>query len=110
VNRSTICKYVKKHQRLQLLIQELTEEITDIAESHLIVALRGGKEWAIKLWLQERAQERGYGTRRLAFKDGEGNVSIPAVLVTDGRMTEEDWLAKYGNAGSPSAVEPSTTH
>jgi len=91
---------VQKHDELRLLIQDVNEEITDLAEGHLVAAVREGKEWAVKLWLQERGQERGYGQRRLAFKDQEGQMVVPATLVAQPRMSIEAWEAKYGSAGA----------
>lgn len=84
-----------------MLIADLTDEITDLAEGKLIIALRAGEPWAVKYWLDNRGQQRGYGIRRLAFKDGEGQVAIPAVLVTNGRMGIDEWEAAYGNGGEP---------
>lgn len=103
-----MCNFVKKHQRLQLLIQELTDETTDIAEGKLLIAIREGKDWAVRYWLDNRAQERGYGQRKLAFRDGDGAVMVPAVLVTDGRISTVEWQEKYGEPADPAL--PATTH
>lgn len=75
--------------------------MTDLAEAKLIIALREGKDWAVKYWLDNRGQARGYGIRKLAFKDGEGQVQVPAIMVTDGRMKIDEWEKKYGNGGEP---------
>lgn len=101
VDRSTICKFVKKHQKLQHLIADIVDEMNDLAEGHLLLALQKGEVWAIKYWLDSRGQERGYGIRKLAFRDQDGEITIPAVLITDGRMTEEEWDREYGNGGQP---------
>jgi len=93
VNRSTICRFVAKHHELQIQIIEKTEEMNDVAEAQLVQAVRKGEPWAVKYWLENRGQERGFGMRRMAFKDGEGNVQVPGVLVGSGRMSPEEWEA-----------------
>lgn len=109
VNRSTICKIVKKHPDLQLLIQDLGDQVSDIAESQLMKALRQGAPWAVKYWLDNRGQDRGYGVRKLSFRDEDGKMTVPAVLVTDGRMSIEAWERKYGAMSDDSGDSDETT-
>lgn len=101
MNRSSISRFIKNHERLQILIADLTDEVTDLAEAKLIIALRAGEPWAVKYWLDYKGQARGFGIRKLAFKDGEGKVMVPAVMVTNGRMGIEEWEKAYGNGGEP---------
>ena len=98
VSRSKLCRYIAKHHDLQVLIQEITEEYVDLAEGKLMLALKDGKEWAVRYYLENKGQARGFGVRKLAFKDGEGQTVVPAVLVTDGRMSQADWEARFGSA------------
>ena len=106
VKRPWLCKYIAKHQSLRDIIDETQDEVTDIAEGKLIAAMRNGEGWAIKYYLDNFGQKRGYGIRKLAFKDGEGQMIVPAVLVTNGRMTQEEWEAEYGPLGRPGAEQP----
>lgn len=95
VSPATVCRKVAKHHKLQVLITELTERHTDVAVGHLIAAVHAGKEWAIKKWLDDRGQSQGFGIRKLAFRDQQGQMMVPAVLVTNGRMSPDEFEAKY---------------
>lgn len=109
VSRPTLCRYLKRHPDLKAVIEETQDEVTDIAEGQLIAAMRKGEGWAIKYFLDNFGQKRGYGIRKLAFKDGDGQMIVPGVLISNGRMTEEEWLehARRYQAGlSPTAEIP----
>ena len=108
VTRSTICRFVAKHDRIRLLIEEITDEMNDVAEAQLSLAIKRGDPWAVKYWLENRGQSRGYGRRKMAFRDGEGNVQVPATLVTNGRMTEEEWANTDWAAASAAAPSDAT--
>lgn len=101
VSRSTICLFVRKHPKLQFVIDEVVAEWSDMAESQLYLAIGRGEAWAVKMQLERGGQDRGFGMRKLAFRDGEGNVALPAMLVVDHRMTPDDWEAKYGAKEAP---------
>jgi hypothetical protein len=96
VARSIVCRMVAKHDELRLLILALTDEVNDIAEGKLMMAINKGEPWAVKFWLENRGQARGFGQRKLAFKDQQGTIHVPAAFVSDGRMTTEDWDKQYG--------------
>lgn len=93
VGRMVVQRLVAKHHKLRVVIAEATDETNDIAEGQLMLAIKRGEGWAVKYWLDNRAQDRGFGIRKLAFKDQDGQIQIPAVLVTNPRMTVEEWEA-----------------
>lgn len=105
VHRSQICRMVRNNQKLQLVIAEITDEMNDTAEGQLMLAIRRGESWAIKYWLDNRGQERGFGVRKLAFKDQDGQMVVPAVLLTEGRMSPSEWEAKFGTQPAASPAE-----
>lgn len=76
---------------------EIALEIGDLAVGQLITAIKAGKEWAVKYYLENKGQMLGFGVRKLAFRDGEGIVTVPGVLIFNGQMSEEEWLSRYGN-------------
>lgn len=106
VSRPTLCRYLKKHPDLKAVIDETQDELTDLGEGKLIDAMRKGEGWAIKYFLDNFGQRRGYGIRKLAFKDGDGQMIVPAFLVTNGRLTQEEWDARYGHLGEAGEREP----
>lgn len=108
VSRHVINKLVKKHMRLRLAILESNEELTDVAEGQFVMAVRRGEPWAVKMQLERGGQDRGFGQRKLAFKDGDGQVFVPAIVVSEPEMTPEAWIAKYGDGGNPIEPKPPT--
>lgn len=105
VNKSSLTRYLDKHPDLRLFAQEQKETILDFAESHIMLAVKRGDWQACKYWADNFGQSRGYGARKLAFRDGEGVLNVPAVLVTGHRMTDEEWDKEFGHLGDPPAAE-----
>lgn len=91
----TLCRFIQKHPRLSQVIDEVVEETCDIAIGQLVKKLQDGDMQAIKYYLDNKGQAKGFGVRKLAFRDGEGNVAVPAVLITEGKMSEEEWLRRF---------------
>jgi hypothetical protein len=105
VSRPTLCRYIGKHPELQKVIDETQDELTDLGEGKLIDAMRQGEGWAIKYFLDNFGQKRGYGIRKLAFRDGDGQMVVPAFLVTEGRLSQEEWEKRYGPLGNMGVAE-----
>ena len=61
VDRKTITNYLKRYPELKELIDEEKENIIDFAESKLIKRIQEEDAWAIKFFLINQGQARGYG-------------------------------------------------
>lgn len=73
----TIRTYVRKFPAIETALEQIEAENLDFAESELLAAVKGGKAWAIKYYLDNKGEVRGYGKKREA--DGGGR---PAPQVT----------------------------
>lgn len=60
VNRSAICKRIKKCPKLQAVSTEAKETMKDHAESSLQRAILAGEAWAVCFYLKTQARDRGY--------------------------------------------------
>lgn len=96
VSPQTIGRYIKKHPDVRLAIDDIIDEVVDLAQGKLIERIRKGDMTAIRYYLDNKGQAQGYGVRKLAFRDNDGQMVVPAVLITSGRMTPEEWDTKYG--------------
>lgn len=93
---------MQKHPELVDVENEIIDSHCDLAEAKLIEKIRGGDTNAIRYYLDNKGQARGYGVRKMAFSDGEGNVQQPAMLVAPKReLTAEDWHKNHAPAGTP---------
>lgn len=101
VNRATVCKFIRRHPQLQDVINEVTDEITDLSVAGLIENIRNKEMAAIKYWLDNKGQDAGFGLRKNAFEGGDGQMLIPGVLVAPLQpMDPEEWVRMH----SPSAT------
>lgn len=87
---------VQRHPQLQKVIDEVVDNINDLAVAKLIENIRKGDFNSIKYYLENKGQGHGFGQRKLAFSDGEGNVMVPGVLVVPKRELDADaWAQRY---------------
>lgn len=59
--RQSIEYYIKHYARVQAAFEETTEQLNDIAEGHLVKAVKNGKMSEVRYWLDNKARNRGYG-------------------------------------------------
>jgi hypothetical protein len=51
---------VKKHARLQRVLEEAREQHLDLAETQLISSVKQGQAWAVCFFLKCKGKSRGY--------------------------------------------------
>ncbi|BCA57694.1 hypothetical protein [Sphingomonas sp. HMP6] len=96
VNPSSITRFIAKHPQLEEIEAEIVDGIVDLAVGKLVEQIRNGEFPAIKYYLDNKGQAAGFGVRKLAFSDGDGNVMLPGVLVAPIRELDADqWAARH---------------
>jgi hypothetical protein len=61
VDRATVWSYCQRHPEIQKALVEIRESMIDVAESHLLIAVKTGKQWAVERVLRTQGRKRGYG-------------------------------------------------
>jgi hypothetical protein len=61
VDRSTVWKYCQRHPEIKEALNDIRESVIDIAESHLLIGVKAGKQWAVERVLKTIGRKRGYG-------------------------------------------------
>lgn len=89
VTPNAVQKSIQRHPSLRKLHQSLAEDrrlpALDVGEAKLMEAVREGKSWAVRYFLDNQGAERGYGRR----------LSLNGRL--DAELTPGDPLAAYRN-------------
>lgn len=99
VHRSTITRFMQRHPELELVEAEIVDDINDLAVVGLIELIRQKDFAAIKYWLDEKGQALGFGKRRMAFSDGDGNILIPGVVIAPVQSVDvEEWQRRHTKA------------
>jgi len=80
VDRQTIYRYFDRYPDLEEASQEYLDSVSDVAEHHLIEAVKAGNSWAVRYWLSTRGKHRGYTTKSEAMF----NSSNPMQVITSG--------------------------
>jgi hypothetical protein len=62
VDRMSVVNAIEKHPIVKEAHDEAAEQITDIAEGHLVAAVRKGDMKQVQYWLENKARHRGYGS------------------------------------------------
>jgi hypothetical protein len=62
VDRKAVQYAIEKHPVVKEAHDEAAEQITDIAEGHLVAAVRKGDMKQVQYWLENKARHRGYGS------------------------------------------------
>lgn len=70
VSRTAIYKFLKKYPDLVDLIQEEKDQVSDMAENQLIVAIQNGEPWGVKYWLSTQVKSRFSYRLENTGKDG----------------------------------------
>ena len=96
VNPSSITRFIAKHPQLEAIETEIVDGIVDLAIGKMVEQITAGEWPAIKYYLDNKGQSKGFGVRKLAFADGDGNVLVPGVLVAPMReLDAEEWSARH---------------
>lgn len=61
VDRAAVVNAIKHHESVKLAHDEAAEQITDIAEHHLVEGVRNGDWRQVQYWLEAKARHKGYG-------------------------------------------------
>lgn len=64
--RRTITSYIRRYEVVRRAYEDATNELLDIAESHLIDGVKAGEWDAVKYYLTSKGKARGYGSPRVA--------------------------------------------
>ena len=62
VEHRAVAYAIEKHPVVKEAHDEAAEQITDIAEGHLVAAVRKGDMKQVQYWLENKARHRGYGS------------------------------------------------
>ena len=63
VTRETINYYVNTYATAREAMQTAAAAVSDIAEGHLVQAVKRGDLKQVQYWLENKARDRGYGQR-----------------------------------------------
>jgi len=96
VDRQTIYRYFARYPDLEEASQEYLDSVSDVAEHHLIEAVKAGNSWAVRYWLSTRGKNRGYTTKQEAIFNGmypvqkitSGVADSPMQIITEGVADE----------------------
>jgi hypothetical protein len=61
VDRMSVVNAMGRHASVKQAHDEAAEQITDIAEGHLIAGVRRGEWKQVQYWLEAKARHKGYG-------------------------------------------------
>jgi len=86
VDVRTIYRYFEKHPDLEQETKEYLDSVSDVAEHHLIEAVKVGNSWAVRYWLSTRGKHRGYSTKQEAIFNG----MFPVQKITEGVADNEN--------------------
>lgn len=87
----TIRNYAKRYPVIAGAIDSEREDLTDIAEMKLRLALHDGAPWAIQLTLRTQGKKRGWNAG-VEVTGGDGQPLIP-----ESRVTEEALIRQHAN-------------
>lgn len=76
VDRSAITNFISRHPEVLPVLDEIEEELNDVAESGLMTAIRSGDVTAIKFRLDRKARNRGYGRNLEVTGPNQGPVQV----------------------------------
>ncbi len=62
VDRTTIWRFIKKHNELTDVLESMRETMLDNAETALSKAILAGESWAVCFFLKTQGRRRGYST------------------------------------------------
>lgn len=64
ISRTTLDTWISKFDTLRQSIEDMNEEVLDLAETKLLQALNNGEKWAIQYMLDTKGKDRGYTVRQ----------------------------------------------
>jgi len=64
ISRQTLDNWINKFDTLKQSIEDMHEEVLDLAETKLLQAMNNGEKWAITYTLDTLGKERGYTTKQ----------------------------------------------
>ncbi len=63
VGRTTLYAFLEKHPEIQEADSEIADELLDVAEGQVVIALRSGDMQTVRWYLELKGKERGYVRR-----------------------------------------------
>jgi hypothetical protein len=80
VSRTTIWNYCQRHPEIKAALAEIDESMIDLAESHLLINAKQGKQWAVERILRTKGRKRGYGEGVEISGPAGGAVEVNSVV------------------------------
>ena len=96
VDRSTISRYVDRHEKLQKVCDEVINTTLDTCEVKVFELIQNGHWPAIKQYMEWKGQDRGYGVNRVEVAGPKGG-PIPVedrIDLSQLSADEQSWLRK----------------
>ena len=87
VDRTTVWRFIKKHNELTDVLESMRETMLDNAETALSKAILAGEAWAVCFFLKTQGRRRGYSAT--------GNKTVHPILA-EIRQAEADALVSLG--------------
>jgi len=76
ISRTTLDAWIAKFDTLRQEIEEINEEVLDLAETKLLQALNNGERWAIQYILDTKGKDRGYTSRQEMKIDENASIRV----------------------------------
>ena len=94
VDRSAVQYYVATYPNVREVMQQAAAAISDIAEGHLVSAVRRGDLRQVQYWLENKARDRGYGQRTAP----NVNITLEDLMAMDETALDK-LIAQLGKLG-----------
>lgn len=62
-DRSTLYSFMREHPEVQAALDEIEEQLKDIAEGQIVKAIQSGDMQTVRWWTELKAKDRGYNRR-----------------------------------------------
>lgn len=76
ISRVTLDSWIRKFSFLRQAIEDMNEEVLDLAETKLLQAVNKGEKWAIEYILDRQGKDRGYTTRQEMKVDEKATLRV----------------------------------
>lgn len=106
VDRSAITNFIHRHPEVETVLDQIEEELNDVAESGLMTAIRQGDVPAIKFRLERKARNRGYGRNLEMTGPNQGPIQMQHEHRFDLSRLSADQLRALETILSVAMVEP----
>lgn len=88
-HRATLYRFLAAHPTVAEFLEDIDEEIKDLAEGKLLQLIKAGDGQAIRFYLERKARDRGYGHKVEATGPNGGPIEVAQKLDLSG-LSDED--------------------